>query len=226
MPFDAEKRKERSFHQADAGQASIRFPFREKNIKEARHTFPFPTKVASKLPGQGHWEETERLGTTSLSWSRRGSAAERTRKGGDSRQKVNRRKPEPAAAAGLEVIRRGNPSGSDSATPFSAAGNDRDRRRKTQRMNQTLQLRKQKSGYVIQIIPLDPAASQNSVKQLLSEETNNSAFIRRAPVGAQEETTEGWDQAGWLESHWKTKPNGEEEKDHIFRVLISSWDSN
>ena len=65
--------------------------------------------MASKLPGQGHWEETERLGTTSLSWSRRGSAAERTRKGGDSRQKVNRRKPEPAAAAGLEVIRRGNP---------------------------------------------------------------------------------------------------------------------
>ncbi|KAG5212431.1 hypothetical protein JEQ12_014860, partial [Ovis aries] len=99
----------------------------------------------------------------------------------------------------------------------------------------SLQLRKQKSGYVIQIIPLDTAASQNSVKQvshsldgpgnsrfshtlqlcisdpqsevvvriaqliLLSEETNNSAFIRRAPVGAQEETTEGWNQAGWLE---------------------------
>ena len=30
----------------------------------------------------------------------------------------------------------------------------------------SLQLRKQKSGYVIQIIPLDPAASQNSVKQV------------------------------------------------------------
>eukprot|EP00070_Physeter_catodon_P040004 XP_028346898.1 lamin tail domain-containing protein 1 isoform X1 [Physeter catodon] len=41
--------------------------------------------------------------------------------------------------------------------------------------------------------------SEFSETQLLSEETNNSTFMRRAVVGAQEETTEGWDQGSGLQ---------------------------
>ncbi|XP_066108721.1 uncharacterized protein [Saccopteryx bilineata] len=59
--------------------------------------FPCLTKVASKLPGQGHWEETETRGTGSHFSGRRVSAERRTRKGaqpreGD-REKAGRRGP-------------------------------------------------------------------------------------------------------------------------------------
>lgn len=53
-----------SVHQTATQQASIRFPFGEKNVKEVIRTFPCPTKVASKLPCQGHWEETEKQDTS------------------------------------------------------------------------------------------------------------------------------------------------------------------
>lgn len=102
------QRKEISFHQADAGQASIRFPFREKILKKPVIRFPsqqkWPLNSPAKDTGrkQRGWEQLVVLVKA------RGLQGERA-KGETAGKKVNRRKPEPAAAAGLELTGRGNP---------------------------------------------------------------------------------------------------------------------
>lgn len=90
----------------------------EKNIKEAIHTFPWPTKVASKLPCQGHWEETEKQGT-SLYFSSRGACVRRgegakanpTGKGEPEEQGARGRRAEPAKKPKVSTEGRGGGEG-------------------------------------------------------------------------------------------------------------------